>query len=907
MRTFAVCTLLALLALPAAGLDPHLVEDINQEHDPAGSYPAGFAALGGLALFSASDGTEGRALWRSDGTGEGTWKVQDLLVNLVGSGEVAPFAVTDRLYFFTVNEDPYAPWTLWVTDGTPGGTVRLGLEVEPGALWVPSQGVLYFSASDLEHGQELWRSDGTPEGTYLVADLLPGEDGSQPQGFTFFKGRVWFGAADGRVGALWSTDGTPAGTRRVKGFGEAPYPLAAVGGRLVFMAPGLNGGYELWASDGTRKGTRPISNLTRDGSPPLLYDFALVGGSLYVVVADSRRGQELWVTDGTAGGTRRLTSFARRDAFFDSKLRLFLPRTLTGGRLVFAAHDGPHGAELWISDGTPQGTRLLRDLCPGTCSGVASVWRTHQGFLYFAATDGSSGQELWATDGTAAGTRLVHDLCPGSCGSRPAEPFFLPERVVFKADDGSHGVEVWSTDGTVDGSTAAGTVRLARPQPSFPFLGAVVEGELFFAGDDDLHGTELWRTDGTPEGTSLVRDINPRELGASSPILIGALGGLGFFFADDGVQGYGLWKSDGTAAGTVLVSGEAEPLPGLLPPRPRSEVVGGLLFFQAQHRLWRTDGTAPGTFPVSGESFQPCCSQEAFRAFDGRLWFPAFDAAHGWELWVSDGTVEGTRLFADLRPGEPDSQPAGLTVFQGSLYFTAAGADGVGELWRTDGTGAGTVRVLGSNPGFLTVHADRLWFFALDGELWSSDGTAAGTGLAVDIGPGSFFPLLMVSLGDRLLISGSSGGDFGLWATDGTPGGTGKIGPALSGVFGAGQWTVFKERLYYPASQPPGPDSPYYVSDGTPEGTKPLHGPDGSELFEIVDFAPLGDLLLFLADSGRTLWATDGTDAGTFRVVEEGFELLDTRDLLAAGPRVFLPAYGPGTGVELWAVEANTP
>src|SRR5580765_3271807 len=39
--------------------------------------------------------------------------------------------------------------------------------------------------------------------------------------------------------------------------------------------------------------------------------------------------------------------------------------------------------------------------------------------LYFRADDGNSGVELWASDGTAVGTRLVRDINPGAGGSDP--------------------------------------------------------------------------------------------------------------------------------------------------------------------------------------------------------------------------------------------------------------------------------------------------------------------------------------------------------------------------------------------------------------------------------------------------------------------------------------------------------
>jgi len=61
--------------------------------------------------------------------------------------------------------------------------------------------------------------------------------------------------------------------------------------------------------------------------------------------------------------------------------------------------------------------------------------------LVFSADDGNSGRELWTTDGTAEGTRLLADLWPGGGGSSPggfgSGGFFPLEdgRVLFTAND----------------------------------------------------------------------------------------------------------------------------------------------------------------------------------------------------------------------------------------------------------------------------------------------------------------------------------------------------------------------------------------------------------------------------------------------------------------------------------------
>ncbi len=729
MRPALTALSLLLLVVPAAGIELRLVKDVNPVPLPAGSGPAAFTALGNVAVFEASDGS-GRVLWRSDGTPEGTRPLVDTCPGCTDA--VEPFArIGDRLFFLGY-EPGAVRKSLWSTDGT--AAVRLTGPLSTGG-WVAAQGLLYFVADG-----GIWRSDGTPEGTRLAV----ASSGSQ---LTAFQGRIWF--VRGR--SLWRSDG------KVWKFARKPRILGGVGRHLVFAA-----GSELWSTDGI---------LARDLG---VLDAVVQGGRLWFV-AETRRGQELWVSDGKAA--QRLTRFSRKQAFFapSEAMYLGLPRSSSDGRFVFAAHDGVHGPELWVSDGTYAGTRLLRDLCPGPCAGIEALGLAHGGNLYFTGNDGILGRELWSTDGHRVD--LVRDVCPGPCDGNPGSLIVMGDRVLFAADDGVTGMELWTADG-----------RLSDFEPQVPWVslhGASLPGAFLFGADDGEHGLELWATDGT--GTRLVGDLDDSDRGGSFPSGLRALGDTVLFFADDGVHGYELWKSDGT--NTVLV---AELVPGEEPREPpevlASAVVGGELFLSLEGSLWKTDGI----------------------------------------------TVQ---KVADIGDRE-------LAAFQGSLHIGTEGAS------------------------HLTVHAGRLWFFDGAG-LWSSDGTTAV--LEAEGLTGS----LLAFLGERLIVSNHEG----LWAD------TDRIGPAADP---GRPWTIFQGRLYYTA------EDRLWVADG--ERSSPLNAPGGAT------FSILGERLLFTTEgSGIPLWETDGAEAVRIRDLAPGF--IGRLDLLAVGPRVFLPAYDPGIGVELWAIE----
>ena len=79
------------------------------------------------------------------------------------------------------------------------------------------------------------------------------------------------------------------------------------------------------------------------------------------------------------------------------------------GILYFSADDGVHGHELWRSDGTARGTRMVKDINPGPASGGPGYLTNVNGTLFFVASDGTH-RELWRSDGTEAGTTVVKEI-----------------------------------------------------------------------------------------------------------------------------------------------------------------------------------------------------------------------------------------------------------------------------------------------------------------------------------------------------------------------------------------------------------------------------------------------------------------------------------------------------------------
>lgn len=87
---------------------------------------------------------------------------------------------------------------------------------------------------------------------------------------------------------------------------------------------------------------------------------------------------------------------------------------VAGGRGFFVADDGVSGRELWVTDGTPGATRLVRELRPGYSTPgtaldpqIAELTALGGRVVFTAATrfNGNGwNEQLWTSDGTAAGT-----------------------------------------------------------------------------------------------------------------------------------------------------------------------------------------------------------------------------------------------------------------------------------------------------------------------------------------------------------------------------------------------------------------------------------------------------------------------------------------------------------------------
>ena len=632
-RTPLMLSLLMLLMTQAGYLD-----DMNAWSEDEQALDATTASLqSGLDIVSSSFGDDTIAWYENDGAADPSWTAADIATSADGANwvYVADMDGDGDLDIVSASQSEFdivssshhrlgggrrAP--------RPYGQQHVGEAMAPVALDYASQA----GEGTVHNG------NGT---AWMVKDIVAGSSHSHPEDLVGIGSTLFFSAKVGQSRDLWRSDGTAAGTVMVKdivqgsyGYGCCEY-MTPVGDTLYFVAGGAND-KEIWKSDGTADGTVQVTNVTGEWKVPK--SLTVVGDTIFFAADDGIHGEELWKTDGTTNGTVMVKDVynGSDDGVFAGAIYQEAGFPVVGDTIFFVGEDETYGRELWRSDGTANGTVIVKDIDTSSNtywsssgswtvpnSGLAcSPWETAVGdTVYFRADDGTNGLELWKTDGTADGTVMLTNLYgnyswSSNCGSsnvynEARVHGALGDTVFFTGQSvAGGGKQLWSTDGTT-----AGTVQLTQECGSVycEFVPNGVFGDLggifLFQGCSADSGCALWRSDGTAAGTMMVKDLDTETYTSSywsySDIYHPTIfGNLGFFagkeasIAPDGTvkTSWDLWQTDGTTNGTVALSafGSCHSIyPGCHRPEDLIGVGSNLYFGQAigypGDELWAFD------------------------------------------------------------------------------------------------------------------------------------------------------------------------------------------------------------------------------------------------------------------------------------------------------------------------------
>ena len=786
----------------------------------------------------------------------------------------AGVAVGDTFYFARTPDDRTANGAfLWKSDGTPAGTqvVTELNRFDDASNFFEHNGTVYFAQSpDTGSGAvELWKTDGTRAGTVPVRqDLTNPLGGILPDmNLTAVGGTLYF-----TLGGLWKTDGTTNGTVRLT-TNNAYSPFNSNGTLYFLTSTGL------WKSNGTSAGTVQVKALPQTFYTPS--DIVLSGGVMYFV-----RDGDLYRSDGTADGTVR---------HFDSiaSLRDSAAVVTASGRVLFTGYAAGDGEELFATDGTAEGTTLLKSIRPGVSSAGIGGFIVAGDAIYFMADDGVHGPELWRSDGTEAGTAMVADLLPGAEGSSPSRLTAHDGRLYFAATHPALGRELFVTGAGVEGVRAAGDVYPGAAG-STPQLVIGGDSKVLFTALHPADGYSAFLVDAPDAAPTLLADLIPGLLNKQTPIA-GTNRGDVFYAAGDAAPS-GREPHVVSPAGTGRLAADLEPGPAGSDPL-RFVPLGEQVIFRAVNaaagtEVWRADA---GGVSVLEDVIPPnpysasvgIAGPFGDRAFINYTYFPVDNQPGVQELWTTQGTEETTRRLRSGAIGEA-AEMGGWIYYLNNTGVSAAllrmSPDGqthqsVKALVNIAPSGTSNIardlRAVGGLLYFSVIDANRA-----SRSLWRSDGTEAGT-FRIDVPLGtnrSFSPGRFTQLrGNTAVFSGwqsaNDGVDEELWKSDGTAATTARIKDIQPGNGSSSPRDLvhFNGMVYFTADDGAS-GRELWRTDGTAAGTVMvkdiLPGAQGSAPSELKVIN--ARLYFFAADAegGRELWSSDGTANGTVRVAD---------------------------------------
>ena len=439
--------------------------------------------LNNIIYFTGISTANGSELWQTDGTAGNTKMVADILAGSESSTPDDFFTYNNKLYFTATT--PTHGRELYEYKGS-GSPTRIS-DINPGAgdafddpdTYIHNS-IAYFEAFD-----------GTNKSYYTlktggIAKLMEFPSGFQSGGFFFMNfthlgNTVFFSLSNSSSNTLnlYKTDGTVGSTSLVRTFAGGGFSyffhMIPFKNKIFFPAADAETNMELWSTDGTTTELVKEINPGSEGSFPLLVNSVILNNKLIFTASTDASGNELWSTDGTEEGTSML-----KDINTDSE-----------------EGSDPY---LWA---------VFRDFDYSNLDYQSMDFfnRTanFNGYIFFSATDASNSSQLWKTNGTKDGTVLVKTLNPSDDGL-DGSYIYTKSGIVFAGDDGINGIEPWFSDGTKENTKQIANINTnASPEgdsdPSFLFIW---KGDIYVTADNGNGGmdglTDFYKLQGPYSG-----------------------------------------------------------------------------------------------------------------------------------------------------------------------------------------------------------------------------------------------------------------------------------------------------------------------------------------------------------------------------------------------------------------------
>ncbi len=678
--------------------------------------------------------------------------------------------------------------------------------IDSGCFFKELNGVLLFTADSNLIGsgnyyQQLWRSDGTESGTYLLKIINPNYDTSISNSI-ILGSKMFFTSYVNNSNDLWVTDGTEVGTKIVKkinpnGNSNVLHPFI-FNNEIYFLASDGITGTELWKTDGTEIGTTQVLDFYVGSNSGLNLKPIVYNNKIYFIGKQNNILQGLWSFDGTQ--TQLIKNFSNIYHFDAVNVQ---------NKIMFCINTSS-GLQLWTSDGTPANTITLFTNPPYSSVAGYNPLRVFNNKLYFEASDSSFNQSYWTSEGTAATTVNLSSYIPLLSNTTIVAESSENSYLFFRKNNNYN--EHYISDGTTAGTKLVSDINLTSNYTGYSLNAVEYNNTLVLNGENIKNGIELFNYNFSTNTSTLLDDLNHR--GSSDIDASISLNNNLIYFGNGFKEGMEVFKSDGTLSNTKIIKD--------MNVGNYSTVYGGddNYFFKNGNKAF---------FRCSvGSGFEPC---------------------------VTDGTEAGTYLIKDLSPynqGSLNVNPFYMALNNNITLFGAddgsTGTTGASRLWRTDGTVVGTYKIhdvqvvnVGTNGDFDYANFNgKVYFTGYDSNniysIWETDGTNVGTQIFKtyynSVGQNEI-PRIINVVNNKLIIvvnDKTANGQYfqDYWSTDGSASSSVKFARYRKNAeYGSGINTsntiVFNNKLYFYTWIFDGtyPTDAYklYMTDGTVTGT----------------------------------------------------------------------------------------
>ncbi|MGK0444360.1 MAG: ELWxxDGT repeat protein [Bermanella sp.] len=257
-----------------------------------------------------------------------------------------------------------------------------------------------------------------------------------------------------------------------------------------------------FVTDGTESGTKLVKDFSIEENKESIINAFSFKSQWLLGIDTADYGTSLAITDGTQAGTDHIN--IELTNLFPSGFVEFQ------GKVFFRGTQPDSGTELWVTDGTSEGTELFLDLAPGNIA-AEQAYNSYPRYLtvannklIFSAYSRSYGTELWVSDGTPAGTTMLKDINVGLDGSNLSGFYAFNDKVFFNADS-----QTYVTDGTPEGTKALLVDNLSNPNQFLKINDSQMVILANNLGSNPRSG--LWISDGTEDGTELIDTQNGNQ------------------------------------------------------------------------------------------------------------------------------------------------------------------------------------------------------------------------------------------------------------------------------------------------------------------------------------------------------------------------------------------------------------